>query len=250
MSTLSAEIRPSITYDIRKMRDPRTGDPTKRPFVLSNETINLANLSNIMSGDHGLMSGKSTHVTNTVISTLESVMEQLRKGNAVVLDNYLKFTPTLRGKVDPETGKPTSETQLCVTVRALDKMKLSLSDFNLVGTAPDVPQPKITCISAWAKKYTKDVIVRNKDIMITERNLDFDADMGDTVTLAFKTEEEPTTLTLTPTDCTSGTLRFAFPSALGESPAGTEIEMTLRTRSGVENGAFNVTSRKAVLADA
>ena len=71
-----------------------------------------------------------------------------------------------------------------------------------------------------------------------------------TVTLAFKTEEEPTTLTLTPTDCTSGTLRFAFPSALGESPAGTEIEMTLRTRSGVENGAFNVTSRKAVLADA
>lgn len=101
MSTLSAEIRPSITYDIRKMRDPRTGDPTKRPFVLSNETINLANLSNIMSGDHGLMSGKSTHVTNTVISTLESVMEQLRKGNAVVLDNYLKFTPTLRARWTP-----------------------------------------------------------------------------------------------------------------------------------------------------
>lgn len=250
MSTLSAEIRPSITYDTRKMMDIMTGEPVKRAFIHVNGTVNLANLSNIMSGDHGLMSGKSTHVTNTVISTLESVMEQLRNGNAVVLDNYLKFTPTLRGKVDPETGKPTSETRLCVTVRALDKMKLSLSDFNLIGMDPDVPQPKITCISAWAKKYTKDVIVRNKDIMITGRNLDFDAAMGDTVTLAFKTEEEPTTLTLTPTDCTSGTLRFAFPSALGESPAGTEIEMTLRTRSGVENGAFNVTSRRAVLADA
>ena len=43
---------------------------------------------------------------------------------------------------------------------------------------------------------------------------------------------------------------FAFPSAHGETPAGAGIWMTLRTPSGVGDGAVSVTGRTAVSAAA
>lgn len=250
MSTTTSTVKPSIVYDIREMNNIQTGEKSKRAFPRPNGVIGLTRLSTTMSSDYGRMSGKPSHVASTIVSIMESVLDELKLGNAVVLDKYLKFTPTFRGKVDPETGKPTQETELYVTIRPLEKMKLECSSFNLVSSAQEVPQPKITNITAWALNAAKDVIVRNMKFKLSGRNLYFDAAMGDTITLGITVDGEPTSLTLTPTDALSDTIIFEFPSMLAEAVAGSEIEIVLRTHSGVKDGALNVTSRKAVLADA
>ena len=249
MSSSASEKMP-ITYLVKEMGMRVPGEKVKRAYLEPNGRVNLARFSQTMSGDHGRMAGRASHVTSTVISICEGIHDELLKGNAVTIDDYLRLTPTLRGKVDPETGRPTSESVLGVAVQVLRKMKLDIADFDLVNGDKTVSEPRFTDLYTIGLSAVRDRIVRGEPFHIGGRNLYFDAAMGDTIVLTFSEDGETQSISLTPTACNPGLLMFAWPAALAEVEAGTEVTITLRTRMGVKDGAFYTASRTGTLVDA
>ena len=246
MSTATIE-KVLLYYGIRNTGSLTTGEKTKRAYLEQKEIVNLMRLGKIMSGDHGRMAGREDHVRSSAVAICESIHDELAKGNTVLIDDYLRFTPTLRKKVDPETGRPTEESELGVAVQVLRKMKLDIKEFQLVDRDKDSVEPKFTEAYTVQLGAVRDQIVRGKEFRLCGRNLYFDAAMGDTVTLSYVDEGEAQSFTITPTECDPSGLRFAFPAALAEVPDGTELEATLRTRMGVKDGVFSTTSRKIIL---
>lgn len=245
----AAAAKTPLTYSVREMGTRVPGEKTRRAFLDAKTTVNLERLAQTMSGDHGRMAGRATHVESTVISIFESIHDELLKGNSVTVDDFLKFTPTLRGKVDPETGRPTAESTLGVAVHILRRMRLDIEDFELVNSEKVVGEPRFTGVLI-AKSSTRDKIVRGSEFRVGGRYLHFDAEMGDTVVLSYVEDGETQSVSLTPSVWDSESMTFAWPAALAEVEADTEVEITLRTRAGVADGAFYSTSRKATIIEA
>lgn len=237
-----------LPYYINEIINVSTGEKTKRAFPLVNDVIAMDRFCDKMSGDYGRMAGKPSHVKGMICGMMDNILEELEQGNAVSLGEYLKFTPTLRGPVDPETGKPNENTTVGISITPLKKMKLSIENFTLVNRDGESVEPKFTAVYACSLNAAKDVIVKGESFQILGRNIYFDAETGDTVTVGFAEGGEATSITVTPTECNPGAMKFAFPAALAEVADGTELEITLRTHRGVKDSAVSMTSRKAVLA--
>lgn len=249
MSTSTEKVQ--LTYGVRTVGNIITGETTRRAFPIANGSIGLDRFCKILSTDYGLMAGRESHIRGTITSILNAVLEEMKKGQTVTFDNYLRFRPSFRGPVDAETGKPSAETELCVTVQTLKRMKLEIGSFDLINRDKSAALPKITEIYACLLGAERDKIVRSKDFQLSGRNLYFDAAMGDTVTLSFKAEDdEMQSISATPTECNPASMRFTFPAALAEVEDGTPIEITLRTRMGVADGVLSSTSRTAILVKA
>lgn len=249
MSTSTERVQ--VSYGIRKITNVVTGETGRRAFPISNGMVTLDRFCKILSEDYGLMAGRESHVKGTVVSIMEAIVEEMKKGNSVTIDNYLRFIPSFRGPVDPATGKPTDQTELCVAVQSLKKMKLDQKNFDFVIKDKSIVFPKMTEVYACILGAERNKIVRGKDFQIGGKALYFDAAMGDTVSISYKSEEEEVqSIAITPTECTPINMRFAFPAALAEVDAETELEITLRTRSGVADGAFYIASTKAILIEA
>lgn len=246
MSTATID-KTVLYYDIRESGALITGEKTKRAFLEQKEIVNLTRLGKIMSGDHGRMAGHEDHVRSSAVAICESIHDELAKGNTVLIDDYLRFIPTLRKKVDPETGRPTNESEIGVAVQVLRKMKPDIREFQLVNRDKAGPVPRITELYALKLGAVRDRLVRGQAFRLCGRNLYFDAAMGDTVTLSYTNEGETQSFAVTPTECDPSGMNFAFPTALAEVPAETPVEITLRTSMGVKDGAFSTTSRKVAL---
>ena len=249
MSGSSASEKTPITYLVQDTGAYVPGEKCKRAYLEPNGRVNLARFAQTMSGDHGRMAGRASHVKSTVISICEGIHDELMKGNAVTIDDYLRLTPTLRGKVDPETGRPTSESVLGVAVQVLRRMKLDIAEFDLVNGDRTASEPRFTELYTIGLSAVRDQIVRGAAFHIGGRNLYFDVATGDTIVLSYTEEGETQSIALTPTACNPGLLMFAWPAALAEVAAGTEVTVTLRTRMGVKDGAFYTASRTATLVE-
>lgn len=239
----------SLEYTIRNIHNVRTGEKTKRAFPITNGTITLDQFCSELAEDDGFMAGKKSYIKGFISNMFSKLYEELQHGNTVVLDDYIRFYPTFRGKVDAETGRPTAETTLAVRVRTSKGLQLDINAFTLVNREGTAAEPKLTAIYSQASMVA-DKVVRSKEFSILGRNLYYSAELQDTVTISYTEDGEAKSLTVVPSDVTSGYMRFEFPEALTNVADNTELEFTLRTRFGVEEAAFSVASRKAVLVSA
>lgn len=243
----NAEVKTTLSYSVRNMGNIQTGEKVKRPVPISNDSIGLDRFSEEMAEDDGLMAGKATHIKGFISSMFVKVKDILRQGNTVTLDDYVRFTPTFRGPVDPDTGKPNNETVLSVAIRPLKKLKLDIKDFTLVNRAGESAIPKITSITANAEGDVLDKIIKGTTFTMNGRNLYYNADMGDTITISYTSDGESQSLTIIPNGGSNFVRTFSFPEGLSSLADNTELTITLRTRMGIEEGAFSSASRKAVL---
>lgn len=244
-----ASTKPTLVYYVRDIHDIKTGDKIKRSFPIVNKTITLDMFCAEMAKDDGFMAGKASHIKGFISNMFSKILEELQHGNAVTLNDYVRFYPAFRGKMDSETGKPTSETLMATRTSVLAGMQVKIGNFTLVNREGSAAEPKFTGVYS-STGGSLDLVVRGRGFSILGRNLSYNADLQDTVTVSYTNDDEVQTLALTPADVAGGYLRFDFPEALTSVADKTELEFTLRTRLGVEGAAFSVASRKAILVNA
>ena len=130
----------------------------------------------------------------------------------------------------------------------LREMQAPVSEFELTNVATGAPEPTLTTLTSCDPEAVKDVLTRGKDIRIVGRNLRFNADRGDRLTLTYAEEGEERTVELTPSEVDIVSLRVPWPQGLAEIAAGTAVLVSLATRAEDAKGAVSVASRKAVIA--
>lgn len=237
-----------MKYVIRPMRNVMTGELSKRAYPIVNGAVGLDLLCVLLAQDKGVLAGKESYIKGFILSLFTKVKEILNEGKVVNIDNYLRLRPTIKGEVDSETGKPNENTILGTSVCALKGLKLSIGDFSLECLGGELAEPKIILIYAPSVEgNSRDQIVRGKVTHIQGRNLCYNAAQGDTLIASYTVEGIVHNETLEPTEVDCYGIRFAFPEAFSALSDNTEIEITLRTRLGVEDGPFSVASRKVVL---
>lgn len=236
-----------LKYQIGVIGNAQTGEKSKRAFPIINKTVSMDQFCNQLATDDGLLIGCETQIKGFLTSVMVKIGEELKKGNAVSFGNYLRFTPTIRGKVDPDTGKPTSETKMGVAILALKNMQLNIEEFSLVDASGESLTPKISFLRSWASGAQVDQFAKGSTFSLVGKNLFYSAEMGDSITLKYSEDGEEKTLSVTPTFGSTELMNFNFPTELESVADGTEIEITIRTRSGVEDGAFSSASRIVTL---
>lgn len=237
-----------MNYYIRAFHIAMTGELTKRAIAIANGTVTLDQFCALLAQDNGVLAGKESYIKGVILSIFDKIHEILMEGKIVNLDNLIRLTPTIRGEVDPDTGRPNANTTLGVAVCALKDMKLSIEDFTLECRDGTASEPVFLLIYApGVTAAGRDKIYRNQVSQISGRNIYCDAAQGDTLTATYTLEGLERSVVLEPTEVSPYGMRFAFPEAFASLADGTEIEITLRTHMGVEESPFSVASRKVVL---
>ena len=236
-----------INYHVRDINNAQTGEKIKFPFTDLNGNIGPDRFCSNLASDTGRRAGTKDQIHSNIKLIFEKVREWLLQGYSVNLGDYLKFSLHFRGEVDKETGKPTDETSLITSVTALKNMKISKENMQFVQLTGETSTPKFTSIYACQEEAVRDQIVRGVAFYIVGNAFCYKKTMGDNMTVTYTSEGVIHTEELTPTEVSTGVMKFDFPEVLTNLPDETELTLTLRTRSGIENGAFNVASRKATL---
>lgn len=242
--------RPSLPYTVRETNNVRTGKKCRRAFTQVKQTTTLSRLSQNMANDRGLMAGKPSFVRSFLIAAMDSIVDELKQGHAVTIDNYLRLTPTFRGSVDPDTGNPTNKTEVAIAVQTLQKLKFPIRDFNLVNCGTEVKVPKISCLWSCNIRAPKDTLIRGRRFSINGSDLYYDDAMGDTITLGYLQDGTRHEIAIVPTDCASNAFLFDFPPELENAANGTAVEIVLTTRCGVEDGIISTVCHTVTLSQA
>lgn len=249
MSTVTLD-KTLMNYNRTTCNDVRTGAKTLRPRLCSNGTVTSKVLSGSISADYGLRAGKPSHVLENITMTFEGITEWLRKGYRVNIESFGTFSLSARGPVDPDTGKPTAETKIRVIFTPQEYMTFDTDSFELSDNAGSEGNPWISSVRATQLKAESGRIVRDVDTRLSGSNLYFDAAQGDKLTISYVDEGEAQSISITPDEVDSSSVRFKFPVALKEVPAGTALTVTLETHMGEgADAAIRRCSRKAVLVE-
>lgn len=250
MSTVTLD-KTLMNYSRTQFRNILTGAKALRPRLCSNGTVEERTLAETLSADYGLRAGKPSHVMENITMTFEAITEWLLKGYKVNIGNFGTFSLSARGPFDSDSGKPTDDTRIRVNFVPGTKMTFSTSSFDLQDSAGPATSPWISFVRACQMKAVSGRIVRDVDTRLSGSNLYFDAAQADKLTISYAEEGGSQSVSITPDEVESSSIRFKFPVALKEVPAGTALTVTLETHMGEgADAAIRKCSRKTVLVEA
>lgn len=172
-----------------------------------------------------------------------------RDCNPRKVGNYLKFSPTLRGKVKgPYSPFDTATCSSAITISSLSGLEKAIDrDYVTFVNAKAGVKVAVNRVS-WIGSDEPNVIKKGQPFAAYGTNLMFSAALGDTVTVAWKdadgTEHSES---LTPTESDYDHMKFAWPEALADVAADTELEFSFRTRGGIEDGDEQLNKKTVVV---
>ena len=235
--------KPSMKYRVVGGRNPQTGSPLFRPVVTDRETMYLDQVVQYAL-NAGYVRGQFHDMRGALNGFIEAIQQLGRDGKAVNLNNWLRIHAELTGTVG-ENRQLTERNEMNVNITALNDLKCDWRDFSWTNVDDTGAIPKIDTILSLGGKPSE--LIKSKSIRLTGKNLYFDAEMGDTVTLTWIEGEEEKTAFVTPTESDYSHMLLPWPAELDDVEAGTKITFTLRTHAGIEDGALQSASKTAVI---
>ena len=235
--------KPSMKYRVVGGRNPQTGSPLFRPVVTDRETMYLDQVVQYAL-NAGYVRGQFHDMRGALNGFIEAIQQLGRDGKAVNLNNWLRIHAELTGTVG-ENRQLTERNEMNVNITALNDLKCDWRDFSWTNVDDTGAIPKIDTILSLGGKPSE--LIKSKSIRLTGKNLYFDAEMGDTVTLTWIEGEEEKTAMVTPSESDYSHMLLPWPAELDDVEAGTKITFTLRTHAGIEDGALQSASKTAVI---
>ena len=235
--------KPSMKYRVVGGRNPQTGNPLFRPVVTDRETMYLDQVVQYAL-NAGYVRGQFHDMRGALNGFIEAIQQLGRDGKAVNLNNWLRIHAELTGTVG-ENRQLTERNEMNVNITALHDLKCDWRDFSWTNVDDTGAIPKIDTILSLGGKPSE--LIKSKSIRLTGKNLYFDAEMGDTVTLTWIEDEEEKTAFVTPTESDYSHMLLPWPAELDDVEDGTKITFTLRTHAGIEDGALQTASKTAVI---
>ncbi len=235
--------KPSMKYRVVGGRNPQTGSPLFRPVVTDRETMYLDQVVQYAL-NAGYVRGQFHDMRGALNGFIEAIQQLGRDGKAVNLNNWLRIHAELTGTVG-ENRQLTERNEMNVNITALNDLKCDWRDFSWTNVDDTGAIPKIDTILSLVGKPSE--LIKSKSIRLTGKNLYFDAEMGDTVTLTWIEGEEEKTAMAIPSESDYSHMLLSWPAELDDVEAGTKITFTLRTHAGIEDGALQSASKTAVI---
>ena len=235
--------KPSMKYRVVGGRNPQTGSPLFRPVVTDRETMYLDQVVQYAL-NAGYVRGQFHDMRGALNGFIEAIQQLGRDGKAVNLNNWLRIHAELTGTVG-ENRQLTERNEMNVNITALHDLKCDWRDFSWTNVDDTGAIPKIDTILSLGGKPSE--LIKSKSIRLTGKNLYFDAEMGDMVTLTWIEGEEEKTAMAMPSESDYSHMLLSWPAELDDVEAGTKITFTLRTHAGIEDGALQTASKTAVI---
>ena len=235
--------KPSMKYRVVQGRNPRTGGTIQRPQIVDRETYHLDQVVEYAL-NAGYVRGQFHDMRGALNGFIEAIQQLGRDGKAVNLNNWLRVHAELTGQVG-ESRQLSSANELHVVITALQDLKSDWTKFSWTNVEDSGVIPKIdTILSPGGKPWE---VVKTRGILVTGRNLYFDAAKGDTATISWGEGASAQTINVTPTENDYSHLLFAWPTALADVDAGTKLTFSFRTCAGIEGGAVYPMTKQATL---
>ena len=235
--------KPSMKYRVVGGRNPQTGNPLFRPVVTDRETMYLDQVVQYAL-NAGYVRGQFHDMRGALNGFIEAIQQLGRDGKAVNLNNWLRIHAELTGTVG-ENRQLTERNEMNVNITALHDLKCDWRDFSWTNVDDTGAIPKIDTILSLGGKPSE--LIKSKSIRLTGKNLYFDAEMGDMVTLTWIEGEEEKTAMAMPSESDYSHMLLPWPAELDDVEAGTKITFTFRTHAGIEDGALQTASKTAVI---
>ena len=235
--------KPQMKFRVVQGHNPRTGGSIQRPQIVDRETYYMNQVVDFAK-NAGYIRGQLEDLKGNANGLIEAVKKLGQMGKAVNLNNWLRVHAELTGTVG-ESRQLTDENELRVRITTLNELKAKVSDFSWTNVEDSGVIPKIyTILSPGGKPWE---VVKTKTILVTGRNLYFDATKGDTATISWGEGDDATTINVTPTESDYSHMLFAWPTALAEVATGTKLTFSFRTCAGIEGGAVYPMTKVATL---
>lgn len=157
-----------------------------------------------------------------------------------LMKTYLGFDGSF-----PTVDARVTDQKLVARIRLLKDLRIepNMDNFTLVNTLETGPEID-TILSPGGTPWE---IIKSRGILVTGRNLYFDATKGDTASITWGEGAEETTISITPTESDYSHMLFGWPVSMAEVDPNTLLTFTFRTRAGVEGGAFYTVIKTATL---
>lgn len=225
----------TMQYRVVAAYNPQTGGTLLRPVVTNRQTLSMSQLV-AYAKTAGYVRGQQKDLEGLLGGFIEAMKDRSLAGYSINVKNWYIISGRLRGTVD-ETRTLTDENEYRVTITATDDLKAAMSDFNWQRVSDGSVVVKIETIMS--PNGTKGEIVKSKTWSCYGKNLQFDAELGDSVTASWldASSGEKLSKSLVPTESDYGHMTFAADETLSALPDKTEITLVFRTRGGVEGGA-------------
>lgn len=225
--------KPKLKYKIVQGRNPRTGGALQRPVITDRETYYVDQVVDFAQ-NAGYIRGQKEDLKGNANGLIEAMKKLGQMGKAVNMNNWFRIHAELTGTVG-ESRQLTDDNELHVVITALNDLKAKASDYSWENIEDSGAIPKIEMILSPGGKPWE--VQKTKGILVTGKNLSFDAAKGDTATITYGEGDAATTFSVTPTESDYSHMLFAWPSDLAEVAAGTKLTFSFRTCAGIEGGA-------------
>ena len=219
-----------MKYRIVGGKNPKTGEPIKRPVITERETYYIDKVVEYAI-KNGYVRGQFHDMRGALNGFIEAIEQLGRDGKCVNLNNWLRVHAELTGTVD-ETMALTAANALRVNIAALQDLKTSVDNFAWTNVSDTGAMPRLRSVSSAGGKAGE--IIKDEAFTVSGLNLSFRDEIGDKVELSYEGLGEP--LALTPSATSETFMTFAWPAALDELPVDTEITITV-TLHGTEGGS-------------
>ena len=225
--------KPQMKFRVVQGHNPRTGGTIQRPQIVDRETYYMNQVVDFAK-NAGYIRGQLEDLKGNANGLIEAVKKLGQMGKAVNLNNWLRIHAELTGTVG-ESRQLTDENELRVRITTLSDLKANVSDFSWQNVEDSGVIPKVEMILSPGGKPWE--AVKTRGILVTGRNLFFDAAKGDTATISWGEGASAQSITVTPTESDYSHMLFAWPTALAEVEAGTKLTFSFRTCAGIEGGS-------------
>ena len=235
--------KPQMKFRVVQGHNPRTGGTIQRPQIVDRETYYMNQVVDFAK-NAGYIRGQLEDLKGNANGLIEAVKKLGQMGKAVNLNNWLRIHAELTGTVG-ESRQLTDENELRVRITTLSDLKANVSDFSWQNVEDSGVIPKVEMILSPGGKPWE--AVKTRGILVTGRNLFFDAAKGDTATISWGEGASAQSITVTPTEADYSHMLFAWPTALADVEAGTKLTFSFRLCGGVEGGPIYPLTKNATL---
>ena len=227
--------KPKLKYRVIPARNPSTGAALLRTDQVVEYALNA-----------GYVRGQFHDMRGALNGFIEAIQQLGRDGKSINLNDWLRIHGELTGSVDA-TRQLSAKNGYKVAITPLKELKRSVGDFS--WTNVDAAEDAVKIDHVYYADATEDfVIKRSAPIVINGKNLKFDASLGDRLTLSWTDEDgETQSAAVTPSANDAFRMTVAWPAALAEVDAGTEVTLELRSRNGVKDAPEQVVAKKLKL---
>jgi len=233
--------KPNMKYKVVSGLKPGTSQVVLHPQITERESIGGVNLVK-----RALASGNCRGQIQDILGQLNGMTEAMQalneQGKAVTMSSWIRIAPKLHGTVG-EDRKLTAANSLKVAATALTDMKKSIDDFSWTNVNDSGVRVKVATILYVGG--TPGFVKKGKEANLTGKNLQFDAALGDTLTIAATGLASPASVT--PTESDYSHIRFTLPAAVEALADNAELTITLTSRGGIVGAADQVNEKTVTL---